>query len=90
MRMPTLITDAPTKEIQDLVQSVESLSLETQMVLGPQLRALIKNEVKRQRFARLLHEALVHLRLEVKYLSFDCDATRVERDHYKQIVEQGI
>lgn len=85
MRLPTVVTKAPTQELQDLVQVTESLSLETQSVLLPRVQLLIENEIKRQRLVRLLHEALVQLRLEIKYLSFDCEATRQERDHFRRM-----
>lgn len=38
---------------------------------------------RRMRILGLIQESLSQLRLDVKYLAFDLDATRKERDEYK-------
>jgi len=42
---------------------------------------------RRRRILNLVQEALGQLRLDMKYLMFDLDATRRERDLYKKALE---
>ncbi len=39
---------------------------------------------RHQRVLRFIQDALTQIRLDMKYLMFDLDATRRERDDYKQ------
>lgn len=43
---------------------------------------------RRVRILKLLQEALSQLRLDVKYLIFDLEATRRERDLYREQLDQ--
>jgi len=43
---------------------------------------------RRKQIMDLLHEALGQLRLDLKYIMFDLEATRRERDEYKQKLEK--
>ena len=42
---------------------------------------------RHQRVLRFIQDALAQIRLDMKYLMFDLDATRRERDDYKQQLE---
>lgn len=43
---------------------------------------------RKARLLTLVQEALAQLRVDVKYLIFDLEATRRERDEYKEQLEQ--
>jgi hypothetical protein len=43
----------------------------------------------RIRIINLVQEALAQLRLDIKYLHFDLEATRRERDTYRQRLDDG-
>jgi hypothetical protein len=38
---------------------------------------------KRRKVMAVIHESLIQLRLDVKYMVFDLESTRIERDGYK-------
>jgi hypothetical protein len=42
---------------------------------------------RRRRILSLVQEALSQLRLDMKYLVFDLEATRRERDAYRQLLD---
>ncbi len=44
---------------------------------------------RRKRILMLVQDALSQLRLDVKYLMFDLDATRQERDELRALLEQS-
>ena len=44
---------------------------------------------RRRRILNLVQDALGQLRLDMKYLMFDLDATRRERDQYKKSLDEG-
>ncbi len=44
---------------------------------------------RRRRILNLVQEALSQLRLDVKYLMFDLETTRRERDHLQSQLEEG-
>ena len=48
---------------------------------------MIDSTRRRQRILALVQEALSQLRLEMKYLVFDLEATRRERNRYKETLE---
>ena len=55
----------------------------------PMLQRVTQCSVRRRRILNLVQEALSQLRLDMKYLIFDLEATRRERDQYRQQLEQG-
>ena len=48
----------------------------------------VQCSTRRRRILNLVQEALSQLRLDMKYLIFDLEATRRERDEYKQMLEE--
>jgi hypothetical protein len=48
---------------------------------------VIDGSTRRRRILNLVQEALAQLRLDMKYLVFDLEATRRERDRYKAIID---
>lgn len=78
------------QEYLELVRLIESLPEESR---GPFEEALEKITVSQERQAKILafiQESLSQLRLDMKYLMFDLDATRRERDIYKKELESHL
>lgn len=71
-------------DLLELTQAIESLPIEQRVRLLPSLRRVTESSVRRRRILTLVQEALGQLRLDMKYLVFDLEATRRERDEYMQ------
>lgn len=75
-------------DLLELTQAIEALPLEHRVRLLPSLRRVTDSSVRRRRILTLVQEALGQLRLDMKYLVFDLEATRRERDEYqKQLMD---
>jgi hypothetical protein len=75
--------DIPS-DILELTQAIQQLPLEHRIRLLPSLRRVTESSVRRRRILTLVQEALGQLRLDMKYLVFDLEATRRERDECLQ------
>ncbi|MDA7951024.1 MAG: transcriptional regulator [Pirellulaceae bacterium] len=75
------------QEIIDLNNVVAQLPAEHRTKLEPILTKVVESTKRRRRILALVQEALSQLRLDMKYLMFDLEATRRERDDYKQQLE---
>jgi len=86
--MTAVSVDAQKDEIPadllELTQAIESLPIEQRVRLLPSLRRVTESSVRRRRILTLVQEALGQLRLDMKYLVFDLEATRRERDAFQQ------
>lgn len=51
--------------------------------LAPLVDAVMESTKRRRRILTLVQDALSQLRLDMKYLMFDLEATRRERDEYR-------
>jgi hypothetical protein len=51
------------------------------------LQSVIATSQRRRRILALIQEALAALRLDMKYLAFDLEATRRERDEFRRQLE---
>lgn len=71
--------DIPT-DLLELTAAIEQLPIEHRVRLLPSLRRVTESSVRRRRILTLVQEALGQLRLDMKYLVFDLEATRRERD----------
>ena len=71
-------------DLLELTQAIESLPIEQRIRLLPSLRRVTESSVRRRRILTLVQEALGQLRLDMKYLVFDLEATRRERDEFQQ------
>ncbi len=75
--------DVPS-DLLELTQAIESLPIEQRIRLLPSLRRVTESSVRRRRILSLVQEALGQLRLDMKYLVFDLEATRRERDEFQR------
>ncbi len=88
-RMSKSPTDHLPIDLNDLISQVENLPSEYQAQLGPALDRVIEYTRRRRRILNLIQEALSQLRLDMKYLMFDLESTRRERDEYKNTLDGG-
>ena len=77
-------TNAETPvELLELIQVIDTLPAELRESLQPALGRVVECSTRRRRILNLVQEALSQLRLDMKYLVFDLEATRRERDELK-------
>ena len=81
-------TDESPVELQELAQAIEALPARYRDAVTPALNRVFECSTRRRRILNLVQEALAQLRLDMKYLIFDLEATRRERDQYKEMLEQ--
>ena len=74
-------------ETQQLVAAVAELPKEYRNTVQPILDRVVESTRRRKRILSLVQEALGQLRLDMKYLMFDLEATRRERDSFQQQLE---
>ena len=72
----------------ELVDAVKSLPAEHRQTLEPFLSRVIDSNRRRRRILLLVQDALSQLRLDMKYLTFDLEATRRERDDFRRKFEE--
>ena len=81
-------TDALPAEIAELQRCVMQLPEHDRGEIEKCLNRVIEFTQRRRRILNLVQEALGQLRLDMKYLMFDLDATRRERDVYKKALDE--
>jgi hypothetical protein len=82
-----LTNDETPVELQEMARAIESLPARYRDVVAPALQRVVECSTRRRRILNLVQEALSQLRLDMKYLIFDLEATRRERDQYKAQLE---
>jgi hypothetical protein len=80
------VDEAP-REILDLADAIAQLPMEYRLKVEPLANRVLENAKRRRRILSLVQDALGQLRLDMKYLTFDLEATRRERDDYRQKLE---
>ncbi len=70
-------------DLNDLVSAVDSLPPRYRQELEKPLKRVVEYTRRRRRILNLIQEALSQLRMDMKYMMFDLEATRRERDEYK-------
>jgi hypothetical protein len=81
--------EVPT-DLLELTAAIEALPIEHRVKLLPSLRRVTESSIRRRRILSLVQEALGQLRLDMKYLVFDLEATRRERDSFlEKLTELG-
>jgi hypothetical protein len=82
-----IVDDIP-REVLDLADAVHSLSAEHRQAIEPLMNRVIDSNRRRRRILILVQDALSQLRLDMKYLAFDLEATRRERDEFRRKLEE--
>ena len=73
-----------------LVAAIKSLPDDQSCQLTAALDRVVESTRRRRRILSLVQDALSQLRLDMKYLMFDLEATRRERDEYHGKLEGGL
>jgi hypothetical protein len=81
-------TDEIPREILDLAEAIHLLPDDCRQKVDPFLTRVIDSTRRRRRILSLVQDALSQLRLDMKYLAFDLEATRRERDDYRRKIEE--
>ena len=76
-------TDLP-RELIDLAKAISALPDASQKDLEPVYSRVVDSVKRRRRILALVQEALSQLRLDIKYLMFDLEVTRKERDELRE------
>lgn len=76
-------------DLNDLISAVEALPQKYRSELEKPLNRVVEYTRRRRRILNLIQEALSQLRMDMKYMMFDLEATRRERDEYKNTLEGG-
>lgn len=82
-------TDELPLDIIELAQVLQQLPLEQRLAVEPVFARVVESTKRRRRILNLVQDALGQLRLDMKYLMFDLEATRRERDEYKRNDEEA-
>jgi hypothetical protein len=88
--LPRIVKPTTEELPHDLIElkaAIETLSVDLRYKIEPILSRVIDSTKRRRKIMNLVQDALSQLRLDMKYLLFDLEATRRERDEYKKIVE---
>lgn len=75
-------------EIMELANAIDQLPMPYRGQISPLMLRVMESTRRRRRILNMVQEALAQLRLDMKYLIFDLEATRRERDAYRQQLEQ--
>lgn len=76
-------------DLTNLMKEISQLPEEHRSRLSQPLNRVVEYTRRRRRILNLIQEALSQLRMDMKYLMFDLDATRRERDHYKSALDDS-
>ena len=87
--MKSADTDQLPIDLNDLISVVESLPQRYRTELEKPLNRVVEYTRRRRRILNLIQEALSQLRMDMKYMMFDLEATRRERDEYKNSSDDG-
>ena len=75
-------------DVRQLMSAVSALPAPYREQLEPALMRVAASTKRRRRILSLVQDALSQLRLDMKYLMFDLEATRRERDTYREQLEE--
>ncbi len=81
-------SDALPAEINDLIKCIRELPEAQRQKLEGCADRIVEFTQRRRRILNLVQDALGQLRLDMKYLMFDLDATRRERDECRKELDE--
>jgi hypothetical protein len=76
-------------DLRQLAAAIRALPEAHAAELVPLLDRVVESTTRRRRILTLVQEALNQLRLDMKYLMFDLEATRRERDEFRAKLEDS-
>lgn len=81
-------TDELPAELIELGHKIAALTGPQQRELEAAFHQVVDSVRRRRRILALVQEALSQLRLDIKYLMFDLEVTRQERDELREQLEE--
>src|SRR5262245_34674096 len=78
------VADRIPSELVELAAAIALLPVEHRARLEPLCQRVVENTRRRGKILNLVQDALSQLRLDMKYLLFDLEATRRERNDYRR------
>jgi hypothetical protein len=76
-------------ELTDLTAAIAQLPPHERESIESILNRVVESTRRRRRILSLVQDALSQLRLDMKYLMFDLEATRRERDEFRRKLEEA-
>ena len=76
-------------DVIELAAAVAALPPAERQVIEPLFSRVLESTRRRRRVLGLVQDALSQLRLDMKYLMFDLEATRREREEYRRKAEEA-
>lgn len=86
-RLSPNTTEQLPRDMIDLATAISRLPAEHRAQLEPVYQRVADSTRRRRRILNLVQEALSQLRLDMKYLLFDLEATRRERNEYRRCLD---
>jgi hypothetical protein len=77
-------------ELSELQSAIDALSTESKLVLQPLFQRVVESTNRRRKILQMVQESIGQLRLDMKYLVFDLEATRRERDELQRQVSDSL
>lgn len=87
-QVTTPATEELPADILRLAAVIRALPDEVSHDVLPALERVIESTKRRRRILSLVQDALSQLRLDMKYLMFDLEATRRERDEFQAKLQE--
>ncbi|HVV98688.1 MAG TPA: transcriptional regulator [Planctomycetaceae bacterium] len=88
-RIPAENSEELPRELVELGRRIAEIPGAQQRDLEEVYQQVVESVRRRRRILALVQDALSQLRLDVKYLMFDLDVTRQERDELRQRMEEN-
>jgi hypothetical protein len=88
-RLSNTASDELPPEVLELAAAIGRLPLAHRQQIEPLFSRVLESTRRRRRILGLVQDALAQLRLDMKYLMFDLEATRRERDDYRRKLEEA-
>ena len=86
-RTTTDKAEAIPADLLRLADAIRQLPDAHRLAIEPVLTRVLDSTKRRRRILTLVQDALGQLRLDMKYLMFDLEATRRERDEFRGRIE---
>lgn len=87
-RVSAVTTEELPADILRLAAAVHAIPEQYTRDLVPALERVIESTKRRRRILNMVQDALSQLRLDMKYLMFDVEATRRERDEFQARLQE--
>ena len=87
-RVPVAPVEELPADLLRLISAIHALPDQYSRDLIPAVERVVESTKRRRRILNLVQDALSQLRLDMKYLMFDLEATRRERDEYRLKLEE--